>query len=522
MWVRYSIEDFKVVAHFLGVLLLMTAASMVLPLAVALVHSEWDAACDFVLSGGITACVGSVLLLVKVRPGALSPRQAMLLTGLTWVLISLLGAIPLYLTGHFTSYFDALFDAVSGFTTTGVSLISDVNHLPYSHNIWRLLTHIIGGQGIIAFGLTVGVFTKSSGAGTLYKAEGKTDSILPNIVQTVRFSLVITVVFVAVGTLLLTLAIASSGVTVGRAFFHSFSVSAAAFGTGGFAPMSTSITYYHSLAVEVILMVLMCGGALNFALYYAYWHNDNKEFLANIEVKTLAIWSCLVMAIFAMAFAHDPDFSGNLLSLIRRGIFTVIAAVSNAGFTTFYTAQIASVAIPAVLFSLILAMSIGGATGSTSGGIKALRVALIIKSVVADVKHALAPDSAAVRVKYHHMTDHVLTNELASSAMMVFLLYAITYLAGTMVGVALGYPPILAAFESVSVTSNAGISAGICDPSMPLLLKVVYMVQMWAGRLEFLTVLALFAGMFVTIKPRTKMKRLERSSELKRAERRRK
>lgn len=512
----FSLYDLKVVAHFLGVILLMTAASMLVPFAVALINQEWSPACDFIFSGGLCALVGVLLLLLKIRPSALNSRQAMLLTGLTWVLISFFGAIPLYLTGHFNSFFDALFDSVSGFTTTGCSLISDVDHLAYSHNIWRLMTHVIGGQGIIAFALTVGIFARSSGAGSLYKAEGKSDSILPNIVQTVRFSMFVTIFFVSLGSAFLWLIMLGQGMEAGRSIFHSFAISAAAFGTGGFAPMSSSITYYHSMGVEFVLMILMCAGALNFTLYFAIWHGSIDEFLRNIEVKTLAYWGFAVMLIFSVAFAHDNLLGSNLMALIRRGVFTVVAAISNAGFTTFYTSQVAHEATPAIMFAIILAMSIGGATGSTSGGIKALRIALIVKSVLADVKRALSPDGAQVRIKYHHMHDKILDNETASQALSVFLLFVITYLLGTMVAVGLGYPPLQAAFESVSVTSNAGMSAGIVDANMPFILKLLYMLQMWAGRLEFLALLALIAGIYVSFKPKRERvskfkKRLEES-----------
>lgn len=506
VWSRYTIYDLRVVAHFLGVTLLLTAASMLIPLVLALYNAEWDPALDFFFSAAVGFAAGTALLLVKVRPGMLDSRQAVLLTALTWVLISLLGAIPLYLTGKFNGFFDAFFDSVSGFTTTGCSLISDVDHLAYSHNIWRLITHVIGGQGIIAFALTVGVFSRSAGAGSLYKAEGKSDSILPNIVQTVRFSLWVTVIFVGIGTLLLSTVLLFEGLDWGRSLFHSFAISAAAFGTGGFAPMSTSITYYHSLPLELILMVLMCAGALNFSLYFAVWHGNIREFLHNIEIKTLAVWGVIVTLIFSVSFAHDELLGVSLFSLIRRGIFTVVAALSNAGFTSFYTSQISIAATPAIMFSLILAMSIGGATGSTSGGIKALRIALILKSVLADIKRALSPETAQVRVKYHHMADRILDNETASSAMTVFLLYAITYVLGTMVAVSLGYPPLAAAFESVSVTSNAGMSAGIVSAHMPFILKLCYILQMWAGRLEFLALLALGAGIFVSLRPKTSLK----------------
>lgn len=505
MWPRFTRDDLGVAIHFLGIVLLLTGASMFIPCVVGLIAGEIDPAFDYLLSAGITLTLGALCRLVRIHATTLTARQSILLTGLTWFIVCVVGAVPLYLSGGFTDVFDAFFDSISGFTTTGTSMINDVNHLPYAHNIWRLLTHVIGGQGIIAIALTAGIFARSSGAGSLYKAEGKSDTILPNIVATARFSAVITAAFVAVGTILCAATCLWNGMGFLRSLFHGFCVAAAAFGTGGFTPMSTNIVYYHSIALEIILMILMSAGALNFSLYLILWRGSSKEMFKNIEMKTLLIWSLLVIAILGASFARDPYFA-DLSMLVRRGLFTTIAGLSNAGFTTFYASQMSSAMSAGIMFALLLSMSLGGATGSTSGGIKALRLALIVKNIVSDIKRALSPDTSVVQVRYHHLTDLTLDSTTAMRAMIVFLLFIITYLLGGMVGVALGYNPLTAIFESVSVTSNAGISAGICSPGMPRLLEAVYMLQMWAGRLEFLTLLALLSATFMIFSRRKRTK----------------
>lgn len=511
MWPTFTWEDVRAAAHHLGMLLIIVSATMVIPLAVALLNREFGPALDYFLSCATGVFLGALMRLARIRPGALSGKQAALITGFAWVFLSLVGAVPLYLSGHFGSFLDAMFDAVSGFTTTGAALIQDVDHLAYSHNMWRLMTHVIGGQGIIAVALTLGVFARTSGASSLYKAEGKDGDLLPSVISTVRFSAVITAVFVAAGTAIIGAICFEQGIAGGRSLFHGLSLSAAAFGTGGFAPMSTGVLYYHSFPLEFILMIIMTAGAMNFALYLRIMKGDLSELRRNDEFRAWIVWSIVMVGLLALSLARDPVFSEAVI-IGRRGVFTAVAALSNSGFSMFYPDQLSDVMSRASLFILILAMSVGGSTGSTSGGIKAMRLVVIVKTIVGDIRRAIAPDTAVIRSRYHHITEQTVTSDLSTSAMTIFLMFAITYLVGGMVGVALGYPPITAIFESVAVTSNAGLTSGIISPDMPVLLKVVYMLQMWAGRIEFLALLALIGGAVATFVPESVKRKVARDA----------
>jgi len=157
-----------------------------------------------------------------------------------------------------------------------------------------------------------------------------------------------------------------------------------------------------------------------------------------------------------------------------------------------------------------VAMVMGGSAGSTSGGIKALRVGLIAKGIVVRIKGALAPESAHISTSYNHAGKRLLSNEILSAAMVIAALYVLSYLLGALIGIAYGYEAIPATFESIAATSNAGLSSGIATPDAPVVLKIVYIVQMWMGRLEFLTLLALFASMVASFKPRLKTARWQR------------
>jgi trk system potassium uptake protein TrkH len=151
--------------------------------------------------------------------------------------------------------------------------------------------------------------------------------------------------------------------------------------------------------------------------------------------------------------------------------------------------------------AVILAMAAGGAVSSTAGGIKALRLAVIAKSLLLNVRKQLAPETAVVRDRLHHIKDRPLTDALVSAAMTVTVLYAVTYITGGVIGAAYGYPIESAIFESVSAAANVGLSSGVTSPAMPGGLKALYIVQMWAGRLEFVALLSLVAAIVTSMAP---------------------
>ena len=152
-------------------------------------------------------------------------------------------------------------------------------------------------------------------------------------------------------------------------------------------------------------------------------------------------------------------------------------------------------------------MAVGGGAGSTSGGIKFNRIGLIIKSLVATVKETLAPDSARVVVSYNHLGRRILSPEIVKEAMTVFVLYVVTYAVGSLVGIAHGYEATQAIFESVAMASSGGISSGLCAQGMPVSLELFYMLEMWAGRLEFVTLIALIVEVVVSLDPRRMVRR---------------
>lgn len=500
MWIRLTVAEVRAVAHYLGVLTIGLGLAMTAPLIVAMLYGEWDPALDYLLGIALAVAVGATLMLADVSGPPISHRQAFLITPLAWVIGSAIGAVPLALSGHYAGYLDAAFESVSGFTTSGLTLVQDLDHMAYAHNMWRHLMHLIGGQGIIVAAVSLAIGLRRGGAFSLYLAEGRNERILPNVVHTARFIWVVTAVWVGLGTVMLTALNAWNGMALDRAGLHAFWITVAAYDTGGFAPQSQNAMYYHSPLFETMTMFLMLAGTLNFNLHADLWRGDFKEILENIEARTL-LGNMLVLAAFAGAGAAMSGLYGTDSEILRKGLYHIVSANSGTGHQTLYPARwhdLGSVAF----FSVILAMAFGGMVSSTAGGIKSLRIGLIIKSIVLEVRRMLSPESAVVRTTFHHLIDRPLTSQLASSALMVFVLYIVTYLTGGLAGAAYGYPLDAALFEAVSATANVGLSSGITSPGMPTGLKLLYMFMMWAGRLEFLTLLSLIFAALLSVVPR--------------------
>lgn len=494
MWPRLRIDDVRAILYYLGTLLLVIAALMVIPLVIALALHEWNPAIGFLMSLGITCCVAFLLRLARPSTPGLTHMQAVVITGLVWVAAGAVAGLPLYFSGSFDSYFDALFEAVSYTTGTGMSLLNNLGKLAISYAVWRAILVIIGAQGIVVVAMCLGTISRFSGAGLLFKAEGHADNIMAQMAGTARFIVLFMGALIALGTVLCTtVLVGSCGMSFGTALLHGFSLAATCVATAGICVEPAGAAYYHSPTLNFVMMILCLTGCFSFALYYHMARKGPREFFRDIETRTLLAWIGVVLVVLAIAFAGDEYF-GSLDVFLDKGVFNLVSAATSTGLCTFTSAQISSVASSGLVFALILGMAMGGATSSTAGGFKAIRLALLLKTIGSEIRHALMPPRAREVIRYRHLGDQVLTPELSRNVMLVVLLYLLSFVVGAVVGVAYGYEPIPAVLESVSVTANCGISAGIVGTDMPQGLKVCYFVMMLAGRLEFLTLLTTIAS----------------------------
>ena len=240
----------------------------------------------------------------------------------------------------------------------------------------------------------------------------------------------------------------------------------------------------------------MLAGALSFGVHFALWRGNRRELFRNLELRTIIATFVVTMAI-TMAGLAAYGLYGELTGLTRHGFFQILSAHSGTGFSTVPSAELARWGGLA-FGGMALAMALGGMSSSTAGGVKALRVGLTIRAITDEVRAVLLPHGAVVDRTYFQYRPRRLTDGLAATVMSSSLLYVALYLVGAGVGLAYGYPLEAALFESISAGANVGLSVGITGAGMPVGLQVVYLRQMWLGRLEFVAVFA-FAGFLWSI-----------------------
>ncbi|MDP2941663.1 MAG: TrkH family potassium uptake protein [Candidatus Omnitrophota bacterium] len=487
-------EDIKIIGYYLGKIIFGLSLAMLVPIAVGLAFGEVNPALDFTIGMEVALLCGLCLTRACFTEKDLNWMQGMIVVSLSWLAAMVLGAVPLYLSGHWKSFLDTCFDAMSGFATTGLTLAQNLDHMSYAHNFWRHLIMFIGGQGIVIVALSF--FVKGfSGAFKMYVGEARDERILPNVIHTSRFIWLVSFVYLILGTLALGIAGTLGGMKPINAFFHGACIFMAAFDTGGFAPQSQNILYYHSLGIEIITVVIMILGALNFRLHYHLWMGNRREIIRNIETRALFITVMATFFITAVGLAQAGTYP-QALTLFRKGFYQLISGHTGTGYQTIYPAQFMQGWNPLSMVGVICAMALGGAVCSTTGAIKMLRIGVIFKALLEDIKRIILPERAIVVQKFHHIKEVFLEDKLARSALMITLAYLGLYGLGALAGMFFGYPFLESLFESTSAAANVGLSCGITDTAMPTALKITYILQMWAGRLEFMSIFTLI-GFFV-------------------------
>jgi trk system potassium uptake protein len=492
--------DFRLVAHFTGKVLVGVGLLMLVPLGTALAFGEWPVAVDFAIGLGASITIGSTLALLGTTTTRPTWVHGMVTAGVSWLVAMAVAAIPYRLSGHYLSYLDCMFDVMSGFTTTGLTLIQDLDHVSIGLNMWRHLLTFVGGQGIIVLALTF-LVGDAAGGYKLYVGEAKDERLFPSVFHTARAIWKISLVYLAVGTIALWIAGLAIGLPPVRAGLHGLWIYMAAWSTGGFAPMSQNILYYHSTAYEVITVVLFVVGSLNFALHHAVWTGNRREVVRNIETVSLAgtLTALTLLACWGlMKLGVYPD----AVALFRKGFYQLVSGHTTTGYMTVYARQLVLEWGDLALFALILAMLIGGSACSTAGGFKGLRIGILFEAIVQETRRLLRPSTAVFAQRFHYLRDQTLGEQQIRSAALVVVLYLVIFVLAALVGCLYGYPLLEAVFESASVTGNVGLSCGVTTAAMPAGLKLVYIFNMWAGRLEFMAVLATFGFLLATLRRR--------------------
>lgn len=476
----------RLIAYLLSILVLDLGLFMVLPVLVSLWYGE-SCARPLFLAAILTGCLGLVMRAASGRPADryLSHRDGVAIVTGGWILAGLVATLPYLLTGAIPGFTDAFFESISGFTTTGSSIFSDVEVLPRGVLFWRSLTQWLGGMGIIVLSIAILPFLGIGGM-QLYKAETPSpvvDKLTPRISDTARVLWKVYVLLTLVQVVLLLF----GGMSLFDAVCHAFTTMP----TGGFSTKNASIATYNSVYIEIVVTVFMILAGINFALHYRLLRGDFRSVRKDPEIRVyLLIFGVLTLLVAADLFGRTCPSAPEAL---RYASFQVASILTTTGYTTANFEQ-----WPA--FSqivLLLCMFLGSMAGSTGGGIKTLRLLLLVKHAYLEIIRVIHP---------HAMTIVKLGNVPVSQSVLrsvwgFFILFMGIYVLATLVMSALGVDFVTSVSSVASCLGNVGPGLGAVGPTehfghLPLVGKWVLIACMLLGRLEIYTVLVFLMPRF--------------------------
>ena len=471
----------KLVIRVLGAILLIEALAMVPSLLLSFVYGDGDAMA-FLITIGVLLAIGlPAWLFAKPREGNLRAREGFVTVALAWVLLSAFGALPFVASGAIPRYVDALFETVSGFTTTGASVMSNLESQPRGIMFWRSFTHWIGGMGVLV--LTLALLPKMTGRTShLARAESPGPSfskIVPKMGDSAKILYLIYAALTVLEWLLLLLA----GMNPYDAAIHAMGTA----GTGGFSNYSLSVGHFDSAAVDVIITAFMVLFGVNFALFYRVLIGGWRSAIKSEELHWyLGIYGAGAVLISLILL---PQY-GHFLTALRYGSFQIATIMSTTGYAT----ADFNLWPQAAKMLLVLLMFVGACAGSTAGGAKVVRIALLCKLSRREIRHTFQPRSVQVVRFEGKGVDETMLSQVA----VFFFVYVLLILAGTFLVSLEG----LYDFETnltaaITCVSNVGPGLGAVGPMGNFagygpFAKLVLTVLMLCGRLELFPILVLF------------------------------
>ena len=477
--------NFKTIIRIIGILLLLETVMFLVCSSVSFYYRESDML-DFWKAGGITAGIG--LLLAALGKGGerqLTRRDGYVLVSFAWVAFSLFGMLPFYIGGYIPDIADAFFETMSGFSSTGATILDDIESLPHGILFWRSMTQWIGGLGIIMFTIAVlPIFGVSGLQVFAAEASGPThDKVHPRIGITAKW---IWSIYTGITTLLVCLLMLG-----GMDWFDSICHAFATTGTGGFSTKQASVAYYNSPYIDYVISIFMFISGINFTLVLLFVNRKFKKFISNAELKFYFSSVVFFTAVIAIALYYTSPMG--MEESFRKSLFQVISLHTSTGFATDDYMQWS----PVLWGLLTIIMLMGACAGSTTGGLKCIRMVILTKVSRNEFKHILHPNAILpVRIN-----KQVISSSIVSTVLAFCFIYITIIVISTLLMMAMG----VGAEESIgcviSSIGNMGPGLGETGPAyswnaLPDAAKWLLSLLMLLGRLELFTVLLLFTPDF--------------------------
>ena len=490
--------NYKIIIHIIGVLLLFNGGLMLLSSLVSFLMKD-GVTFEITLSSFLVMIFGGgMMLFSRHHKKQIQKREGYLIVTLGWLLISLTGMLPYLLTGSIQEIPSAFFETMSGYTTTGSSILTDIESIPAGVLFWRSMTHWIGGMGIIVLAIAI-LPLLGIGGMQLFTAEApgpSSDKLHPRITDTAKRLWLIYVSFTLAETVLLFFA--------GMSLFDALNHAMSTLSTGGFSTKNNSLAHWNHLPwIQYIVIFFMFLAGTNFVLsYFAFTGKIKKVFKDDefrIYVKFILVFTLVVAGIiftrvdFTDSSFDHPQVWGDIESVIRHSLFQVIAVVTTTGFVT----ADFTLWTPFLTIFFFGLMFLGGSAGSTSGGVKVVRHFLMIKSGFLEFKRALHPN-AIIHARYN---NKMVNEDIINNILGFFILYMLSFIIGSLVFGFLGLDFESAIGVAASSLGNVGPALGDFGPSnnyseLPVLAKWWASFLMLLGRLELFTVLILLTPFF--------------------------
>lgn len=477
--------NYSMVRFTLFRLLRVMGTLLILPLIVALVYREYDSALSFFLMALGSIVIGSVFSLKKPKNKVIYAREGFAITAVAWIAVSMMGALPFVITGTIPNYIDALFETVSGFTTTGGSILTTVDNIEYSVQFWRTFTHWIGGMGVLVFLLAV-IPMADGYSMHLMRAESPgpvVGKIVPKVKDTAKILYLIYIGITVAEIICLLIS--------GMPLYDAMTISFSTVGTGGFAIHDTGMMGY-SLVSQAIIILFMALCGINFTVYYFLLNKKPKEAFAIDEVKYYLGTIFVAASLVAINVYRSGAVQDGRLAF-HHSLFTVVSIMTTTGFGTLDFNQWP-------MFSkviLVTLMLIGACAGSTGGGFKFSRALIVIRNARNELNFIVHPKA----VKRVYMDGHSVEGTTVKSVTAYLGIYVITLITSILVVSLDNFDFATTVTSVVATLNNIGPGLGMVGPAgnyaeFSVLSKLVLMFDMLAGRLELLPI-------FIILKPKT-------------------
>lgn len=474
--------NFSIIKYFCGIVLRFEAGFMALSLVVSFIYGEYDVALIFI--GTIAVMLGISFLLAFRKPADTSfyAKEGVVTVSVSWILLSLFGAMPFFLSGAIPSFIDSLFESVSGFTTTGASVLTDVEVVEKSLLFWRSFTHWIGGMGVLMFIMAILPMSKADPL-HLMRAESPgptTEKLVPKASETAK---ILYSIYIGLSLLEVILLLAG-GMPLFDSVVHMFGTA----GTGGFSLKNASIGAYDSVYLEVVVTVFMILFGVNFSAYFLLLARKFKRFLTFEELRVyLAI---IIIAMTVIAFNVMGTVYQSFGESLRHSSFQVASVMTTTGFSTDDFNQWPTFS----RFLLLLLMFIGASAGSTGGGIKVSRFMIMAKALKREAMHILHP-KAVQKIKLDKMP--VSEDVIRGTAIFMVVFLGITAVSIVLVSLN-GFDMDTSVSAVVACINNIGPGLGVVSPvgnysGFSVFSKIVLSLNMLIGRLEIYPMLLLIS-----------------------------